>query len=124
MSSINSSYYICGDFSIHVDVPVGGYKCITFLDLCDMKQLVNQPTHLHGHILDFILSPNDQDTIADITICDFVSDHTLVKCSIAFPHIGLIFQIKFNIEGTNVSTCLTSAQISKILPSSSLQLML
>ena len=45
----------------------------------------NKPTHLHGHILDLILSPSDQDTIADVKICDFVSDHALVKCTIAFP---------------------------------------
>ena len=33
LSSITSSYYICGDFNIHVDVPVGdGYKFMTFLD--------------------------------------------------------------------------------------------
>ena len=86
LSSINSSYYICGNFNIHVDLPVGdGYKFITFLDLCDLKQLVNKPTHLNGHILDLILSPSDQDTIADVKICDFVSDHALVKCTIASP---------------------------------------
>ena len=86
LSSINSSYYICGDFNIHVDIPVGdGRKFTTFLDSCDLKQLVDKPTHLHGHILDLILSPSDQDTIADVKICDFVSDHALVKCSVAFP---------------------------------------
>ena len=35
--------------------------------------------------MDLILSPSDQDTIADVKICDFVSDHALVKCSVAFP---------------------------------------
>ena len=86
LSSINSSYYICGNFNIHVDVPVGdGNKLTTFLDSCDLKQLVDKPTHLHGHILDLILSPSDQDTIADVKICDFVSDHALVKCSVTFP---------------------------------------
>ena len=85
-SSINSSYYICGDFNIHVDVPVGdGHKFITFLDSCDLKQLVDKPTHLHGHILNLILSPSNQDTITDVKNCDFVSDHALVKCSVAFP---------------------------------------
>ena len=60
LSPFNSPYYICDDINIHVDVPVGdGYKFMTFLDLCDLKQLVNQPTHLHGHILDLILSPSD-----------------------------------------------------------------
>ena len=58
LSSVNCSYYICGDFNIHVDVPVGdGYKFMTCLDSCDLKQLVNQPTHLHGHILDLIYLP-------------------------------------------------------------------
>ena len=85
LSSINSLYYICGDFNIHVDVPVGGgHKFTTFLDSCDLKQLVDKPTHLHGHILDLILSPCDQDTIADVKVCDFVFDHALVKCSVAF----------------------------------------
>ena len=64
--SINSSYYICGDFNIHVDVSVGdGYIFITFLDSCDLKQ---------SHIGPHSISP------------DCVSDHSLVKCTIAFPH--------------------------------------
>ena len=81
LSSIKSSYYICGNFNIHVDVPDwNGYKFMTLLDMCDLKQLVSKPTHLHGHILDFILSPSDHDAICDVQIGDFVSDHTLVKC--------------------------------------------
>ena len=76
LSSINSSYYICRDFNIHVDVSVGdGYKFMNFLDSCDLKQLVN-------HILDLILSPSDQDIIVDIKICDFVSDHALVNAQL------------------------------------------
>ena len=83
LSSINSSYHIFGDFNI----PGGdGYKFTTFLDSCDLKQFVNQPTHLLGHTLDLILSPSDQDTIIDFKIGDFVSDHALVKCSIILPH--------------------------------------
>ena len=76
LSSINSSYYICGDFNIHVVVPVGdSYKFMTFLDSCNLKQLVNQPAHLHGHMLDLILSLSDQDTIVAVKIRDFVSDY-------------------------------------------------
>ena len=42
MASINSSYYICGDFNIRVDGQFGdGYKFMTFLDLCDLKQSIN-----------------------------------------------------------------------------------
>ena len=98
-----------------------GHKFMTFLYSCDLKQLVNQPTHLHGHILDLILSPSDQDTIiVDAKIYSFVSNHALVKCSIAFLFKWLTFQTKFNIEGTTISTCLTSTQISKMLSSPSL----
>ena len=88
LPSINSSYNICCDFNIHVDVPVGdSYKFITSrdsrdkqlvnqptLDSCD-KQLVNQPTHLHGHIFYLILSPSDQDTIIDVKICNYLIMH-------------------------------------------------
>ena len=83
VSSINSSYHIFGDFNIHVDVLGGdGYKFMTFLDSCDLKQFVN----LLGHTLDLIFSPSDQDTIIDVKIGDFVSDHALVKGSIILPH--------------------------------------
>ena len=56
-SFLNSLHYICGD-NIYVDVPVGnGYKCMTCLDSCDLKQLVSLPTYLHSLILDLILFP-------------------------------------------------------------------
>ena len=56
LSSINCVYYICGDFNIHVDVPVGdGDKFYTFLISCDLKQSASQPTHLHSHILILII---------------------------------------------------------------------
>ena len=55
---------------------------MTFLNL---KQLVSQPPHMHGHMLDLILSLSDQDTFVDVQICDIMSYHALVKCSIAFP---------------------------------------
>ena len=87
LSSINSSYYICGDFNIHDEFPDGdAYKFMTFLDLCDLKQLVNQPTHLHGHTLNLILYPSDQDTIVDVKVCNFISDQAFVKWSIDLPH--------------------------------------
>ena len=105
-SSINSPYHIFGDFNIHVHVPDGDvYKFMTFLDSCDLKQLVNEPTHLHGHTLDLNLSPSDQDTIVDVKICDFVSDHALVKCSIALPHQAAHIPNKVQYRSTTISTC-------------------
>ena len=125
LSSINSSYYICGDFHIHVDVTVGdGHKFMTFLDSCDLKQLVNQPTHLRSHILDLILSPSDQDTIVDVKICDFVSDHALVKCSIAFPRQVAYILSKIQYKRYHSIHMSDFHSDLKILPSSNPLLML
>ena len=52
LSSVDHTYYICGDFNIHVDVPGGdGAKFLSQLEACNLNQLVNYPTHLHGHTL-------------------------------------------------------------------------
>ena len=98
LSSINSSYHI---------VPGGdGYKFMTFLDSCDLQRLVNQPTHLHGHTLDLILSPSDQDTIVDVKICDFVSYYALVKCSIVLPHHAVHTPIKVQYRRYCINMCI------------------
>ena len=56
LSSINSSYHIVGDFHIDVDVPGGdGYKVMTFLDSCDLKQLINLPICMVTHLISFFL---------------------------------------------------------------------
>ena len=49
-----------GDFHIHVDIPVGdGYKFMTFLDSCDLKQSVNQPICMVTYWTSFVKSPAD-----------------------------------------------------------------
>ena len=55
------------------------------IDACKLNQLVNQSTHLHGHILDLILTPNGQHGSHEVKMCEFVSDHVVIKCSIDFP---------------------------------------
>ena len=58
MPSIDNTYYICGDLNIHIDLPGGdGEKFLNLAESCNLEQLVAHPTHLHGHILDLILSP-------------------------------------------------------------------
>ena len=62
LSSVDYNYFICGDFNIHVDVLcTDSYKLESLLESCNLTQSVNNTTHLHGHILDLILSPSDQD---------------------------------------------------------------
>ena len=50
-----------------------------------LSQSVNNTTHLHGHILDLILSPSDQDMCVHVDVCEFISDHAVIKCTIDFP---------------------------------------
>ena len=38
----------------------------------------HKPTHLHGHILDLILTPDDSSVLSDVLVSEFISDHALV----------------------------------------------
>ena len=58
LSSVNCNYFICCDFNIHIDEPcTNSYKLESLLESCNPTQSVNYTTHLQGHILDLILSP-------------------------------------------------------------------
>ena len=86
LSSVDCNYFICGDFNIHVDVHgTDSYKLESLLESCNLTHSVKNPTHLHGHILDLILSPSDQDMCMYVDICEFISDHAVIKCAIDFP---------------------------------------
>ena len=84
LSSVDCKYFICGDFNIHVDVPcTDSDKLKALLESCNLRQSVNKTTHLHCHILNLILSPSDQDMCVHVDICEFISDHAVIKCAIA-----------------------------------------
>ena len=86
LSSINCVYYICSDFIIHIDVVGNGYTFVTFLDWRVLKLSVSQPTSLHHHILDLILSPSNHDTIADAKNLWFLYQ-ILQKSNVSLPFI-------------------------------------
>ena len=85
-SSVDCNYFICGDFNIHIDVPcTDSHKLKALLESSNLRQSVNNTTHLQGHILDLILSSSDQDVCVHVDICEFISDHAVIKCAIDFP---------------------------------------
>ena len=58
---------ITGDFNFHVDVPTDPIN-IHFRDLLDamgLVQHVKQPTHIHGHTLDLIITRQSDDFVAE-----------------------------------------------------------
>ena len=58
LSSLTSSFIICGDFIVHVDTDCTKPKTnfLNVLDASNLVKSVKKPTHLH--ILDLILSPS------------------------------------------------------------------
>ena len=83
LSSVDCNYFVCGDFNIHIDVPcTDSHKMKTLLESFNLRRLVSNTTHLHGHILDLILSLSDQDVCVHVDICEFISDHEVIKCAI------------------------------------------
>ena len=77
------------------------------LESCNLKQSVNNTTHIHCHILDLILSPSDQDVCVHVDICEFISDYAVIKCAINFLSLLLSVKQEFPTEGTIVSICLS-----------------
>ena len=70
---------MCGDFYIHVDTTSSdSTKFLNCLDSCNITQHVCTPTHLHGHILDLVLSPTEPTVVSNVRVGGFFSDHAVV----------------------------------------------
>ena len=76
---------ITGDFNFHIDVPTDPNN-IDFRDLLDamgLVQHVKQPTHIHGHTLDLMITRQSDDFVAEEPLSErFISDHAAVTCSL------------------------------------------
>ena len=86
LSSLSSSFVICGDFNFHVDTmspTVSEFKSV--IDSCCLSQYVDFPTHLHGHTLDLLMAPSKFSAISDVKGSSFISDHKIISCVVDFP---------------------------------------
>ena len=76
---------ITGDFNIHVDI-VDDSDPLKQLDLLvslGLRQHVSQPTHLHGHTLDLIITRYSDHIVHDSPQADrFISDHASLLCKL------------------------------------------
>ena len=79
LSSVSPSFLICGGFNIHVDTSSNdSIKFQNCLESCNITQNDQMATHLHGHILDLVLTPTDASVISNVRVAEFISDHALV----------------------------------------------
>ena len=85
LSSVSSSFLMCGDFNIHVDTSSSdSTKFLNCLDSCNIAQHVHSPTHLHGHILDLVLAPTEPKVVSNVRVGGFFSDHAVVHGQLDF----------------------------------------
>lgn len=75
---------ITGDFNIHVDCVADDPDSIKLLDLLEsvgLRQHVTQPTHIHGHTLDLLITRWSDQIIKDPPYVDrVISDHVSLLC--------------------------------------------
>ena len=86
LSSLSSSFVICGDFNFHVDTmspTVSEFKSV--IDSCCLSQYIDFPTHLHGQTLDLLMAPSKFSAISDVKGLGFISDHKIFSCVVDFP---------------------------------------
>ena len=115
LSSVDCNYFICSDFNIHVDVPCTvSCKLESLLESCNLTQSVNNTTHLHGHTLDLILSPNDQAVfVCMLTSVNLYLIIQLLNVLLAFLPLLLTVKQEFPIGDTIISICPTFGLTSK-----------
>ena len=76
---------ITGDFNIHVDAvdDPDSLKLLDLLESVGLRQHVSQPTHVHGHTLDLIITRWSDQIIQDPPQTDrFISDHASLLCKL------------------------------------------
>ena len=74
---------IAGDFNIHVDESgPASSQFLSLIDSFDVQQHVCEPTHVHGHFLDLVLSRACENSIVDCFVSDLISDHFAVHWSV------------------------------------------
>jgi exonuclease III len=87
-SSLYGKVIIAGDFNIHYedDTDTNTVKFRDLVCMFDLVQSVNEPTHVHGHILDLVLYPCSDNLVSSTNVChDLTSDHVSVLCKLSVP---------------------------------------
>ena len=85
INSMSGKQVILGDFNFHVDIPTKPdvARFLAIIEGAGFCQLVNGPTHKHGHTLYLILARLDDNMIRDYEIGPRLSDHHIISCRLS-----------------------------------------
>ena len=74
-------FVIVGDVNVHVETDeCASKKFKNLIDQYDLVQHVLEPTHIMGHTLDIVISPNKDSYINDLVVCrNDLSHHFLIE---------------------------------------------
>ena len=84
-NSITGKMIILGDFNLHFDQPNSPdvSKILDSIQMFDLMQTVDKPTHRCGHILDWILHRRDDDILRTTHVShQLTSDHFFIVCDL------------------------------------------
>ncbi|XP_035827940.1 uncharacterized protein LOC118478439 [Aplysia californica] len=115
-----SPFYIIGDFNFHFDVPSvpDTKRLVSILDDHNLQQLIKEPTHRSGHILDLLITNTaDQHVLKHQVLDKAISDHSLLIANI---NISKPKHVRRSILSRNTRTIDTQAlrdDVSKTLTS-------
>jgi len=76
---------ILGYFNIHWDCQRNAdtKKMADILRSANLRQHVQERTHRHGHILDLVISRDDDNLIRGVSVSSMLSDHFLVNINVS-----------------------------------------
>ena len=89
LSSLSSSFVVCGDFIIHVNSVsplVSEFKSV--VDGCSLTQYVDILPIFIAILLDLLLAPTEFSFISEVHSSCFISDHKVASCLVDFLSVA------------------------------------
>ena len=85
-NTLPGTYMILGDINFHFDQPQNPStaKMVELLEVFNINQIINKPTHNRGHIIDWVLHRPDDNIVKSATVTEELSsDHFCVICELS-----------------------------------------
>ena len=122
----SSSLLITGDFNLHVDnnLDKSSQDFLALIGSFNLKQHVCSPTHRAGHILDLLITRDDDQLVTSVSIHDAAfSDHFIVNCALSMKKNVCLQRNKLFIVVLRILISIFSSVTREALPSSVLRQM-